>query len=325
MVFLRVLYDADVTNSLGNQTIMNANARQNASVANAPPLYFAIIGRKAGDLVDTCHFAESRSKELALEQFKAAISSAPTATGLAAELQISAILCSETPISESDINLQALTQLQDPRLLETIIAAADQHGQDSEPEHQVGDLEDVARAMWKMLTPSQKVGLLNSREVESILETVRGSEFSATLDEVHSDEIAQALQAFSLDPSLPYPAQIKLAAVNHYRLLPESAPRYAYSEGWGHIFQGDKETTTRWARDTTDGSLVDAQFLSARGWQPLDAASANDLLEDIKDNESLGDLGDLDVRFAADAGDLPDWVNATPEQNHVRDRTERQG
>ena len=299
------------------------NARQTASVANAPSLFFAIIGRKDGDLEDTCHFLESRSKDLAIEQFASAIASTPAEP--TSELQIRAILCSETPISDSDINLQAFTQVQDPMLLESLIQAADEHGQDDEPLHQVGDLEDVARAMWRMLTPSQKVGLLGSREVESIFEIARDSEFSATLDEVDGEEVSDALKAFSLDPSLPYPSQIKLAAVNHYRLLPETAPRYSYCEGWGHIFQGTKETTTRWARDNADGSLIDAHVLSDRGWMILDRASIEDLLQDIRDNESLDDLEALGVRYAADAGDLPKWVNLPQEGPTHRERSERQG
>jgi hypothetical protein len=43
------------------------------------------------------------------------------------------------------------------RLLEAIEAFAQQHGRDSEPEHEVGDLQELASIVWAMLTPEQRV------------------------------------------------------------------------------------------------------------------------------------------------------------------------
>lgn len=49
-------------------------------------------------------------------------------------------------------------------------SAAEQHGQDSEPDHEVGDLQDMLRAMWAILTPAQRVAYASSDAVQQILQ-----------------------------------------------------------------------------------------------------------------------------------------------------------
>lgn len=41
--------------------------------------------------------------------------------------------------------------------LEKLIDAAKSHGEESEPDHEVGDLQDYLRAMWELLTPQQRL------------------------------------------------------------------------------------------------------------------------------------------------------------------------
>jgi hypothetical protein len=41
-------------------------------------------------------------------------------------------------------------------LLDEIFSAARRHGQDSEPEHEVGDLQDALSVAWNLLTPAQQ-------------------------------------------------------------------------------------------------------------------------------------------------------------------------
>lgn len=48
--------------------------------------------------------------------------------------------------------------------------AAQQHGQDSDPDHEVGDLQDMLRAMWALLTPAQRVAFASSDAVQQTLE-----------------------------------------------------------------------------------------------------------------------------------------------------------
>jgi len=40
--------------------------------------------------------------------------------------------------------------------IEMYIAAAAQHGEDSEPDHEVGDLQTYLRAMWDLLSEQQR-------------------------------------------------------------------------------------------------------------------------------------------------------------------------
>lgn len=41
-------------------------------------------------------------------------------------------------------------------LLAKLLAAAEAHGQQSEPEHEVGDLQVLLRSCWERLTPAQQ-------------------------------------------------------------------------------------------------------------------------------------------------------------------------
>lgn len=279
-----------------------------------PPLYhYAVIGRHHGDDEDQCVIVASESMERASSAFREAIDrSSPNKAGR--EIYISHTICSETPLSDSDSDLQAMAQIQDPYLANTLIDAARQHGQDGESDHEVGDLQDLVRAMWKIMTPSQRVATLRANEVQNIAETVLDTQFPADLDDVSDKEVSEALAALGLDPSREYSERIKIDAVAHMRVMPQARHQYAHSEGWGHIFSGSTETTTRWAAEVKTQTIIDAQYLTATGWQPLDQASILDLLESIKDNDafSAGPGGDLDVKFSPDVSGLPDWVNAPP-------------
>lgn len=54
-------------------------------------------------------------------------------------------------------------------ILEKLFAAADHHGEDSgEPDHTVGDLQDLLRCAWALMSPSQKMALLESSDVEDL-------------------------------------------------------------------------------------------------------------------------------------------------------------
>lgn len=44
----------------------------------------------------------------------------------------------------------------DPLDIETYIKAAQQHGEDDEPDHEVGDLQDILRVAWEIMTPDQR-------------------------------------------------------------------------------------------------------------------------------------------------------------------------
>lgn len=44
--------------------------------------------------------------------------------------------------------------------LERLIDYAQQHGIDSEPDHEIGDLHELSRAMWALLTTPQKAAII---------------------------------------------------------------------------------------------------------------------------------------------------------------------
>ena len=52
-----------------------------------------------------------------------------------------------------------------PETLDDIFEAARQHGVDSEPDHEVGDLQDALTKTWGILTDAQKHEVLNSQIV----------------------------------------------------------------------------------------------------------------------------------------------------------------
>jgi len=64
------------------------------------------------------------------------------------------------------------------KILEKLFAAADNHGEDSgEPDHTVGDLQDLLRRSWEIMSVSQKLQLLRSTEVYNVVECGAQGEF----------------------------------------------------------------------------------------------------------------------------------------------------
>lgn len=54
--------------------------------------------------------------------------------------------------------------------IETYVEAARLHGEDEHPDHEVGDLQDMLRAAWRVLTPEQRKGLVRDDAFERTLE-----------------------------------------------------------------------------------------------------------------------------------------------------------
>ncbi|KWT69534.1 MULTISPECIES: hypothetical protein [unclassified Variovorax] len=76
----------------------------------------------------------------------------------------------------------------DPRI-ERILDAAEQHGQNDDPDHEVGDLQDVLRAAWSLMSSEQRNQLMAAAETVNVLQA--GEDFV---------EVAQ-LRAYLLDES----------------------------------------------------------------------------------------------------------------------------
>lgn len=51
--------------------------------------------------------------------------------------------------------------------LERILAAAEKHGMAGDPDMEVGDLQQLARDLWKILTPDQRKMFVNYSQLGS--------------------------------------------------------------------------------------------------------------------------------------------------------------
>lgn len=64
-------------------------------------------------------------------------------------------------------------------VLEKLQLAADQHGQDDDPDHTVGDLQGLLGQCWKIMTVTQRVQMLKSNAIENLLLCGARGEFDA--------------------------------------------------------------------------------------------------------------------------------------------------
>ena len=61
--------------------------------------------------------------------------------------------------------------MQSPVNLESLLQMAHQHGLDScEPDHEVGDLQDILREAWSIMTDEQKDKLIQSHACQNLIE-----------------------------------------------------------------------------------------------------------------------------------------------------------
>jgi hypothetical protein len=54
--------------------------------------------------------------------------------------------------------------------LERLLGAAASHGEQSEPEHEVGDLQEILIAIWSVLDKKTKSKVMSHSQIEAILE-----------------------------------------------------------------------------------------------------------------------------------------------------------
>ena len=65
--------------------------------------------------------------------------------------------------------------------VEFYIEVAETHGMESEPDHEVGDLQDFFHAAWSLMSTEQQIAFAKSDDVQGTLEGA-GAEFGDDLD-----------------------------------------------------------------------------------------------------------------------------------------------
>ena len=116
------------------------------------------------------------------------------------------------------------TLFDDTALVEDLIGLAKKHGEDSEPDHEVGDLQDLLRAAWAQMTPEQRRAMLTEASVSNVVEAATGEPLLLDIDDLLQDEWSAVCDRFGLDDSFQYTDLQKLDAVNHYRLEMAAEP-----------------------------------------------------------------------------------------------------
>lgn len=64
------------------------------------------------------------------------------------------------------------------QILEKLFEAADHHAEDTGEDHTVGDLQDLLSRAWAIMSVEQRIQLLESNEVEALVEAGAREEFS---------------------------------------------------------------------------------------------------------------------------------------------------
>ena len=67
--------------------------------------------------------------------------------------------------------------------VETYIGAAEQHGMDDDPDHEVGDLQDYLREVWSLLTPEQRATFAELPDVRERLANTEARDDNDTHEE----------------------------------------------------------------------------------------------------------------------------------------------
>jgi hypothetical protein len=208
--------------------------------------------------------------------------------------------------------------------VEHLINVAQKHGEDSEPDHEVGDLQDILRATWKVLTPFQRSQVLKSRALSEVLEGAAGEPLATGVDDTHDwDEVREH---YGLDPSFQYSEDAILEFTNMFRLEAldpapaEDAPPPRYVHGmWEHIFdEGRTPKTVRLIFDRESNGITAMEIKDGQGWVFAYSYEIADVEDSLKNAnpEALTAPADFGL---SESNEHPTWC-----ANAVRRLTERQ-
>ena len=114
-----------------------------------------------------------------------------------------------------------------PDMIEVLLSVAKTHGEDCDPDHEVGDLQDLLRPMWSVMTPTQQRDFLASEEVATMLSGAAAVNAdgdddlvlltAGTVDKLDETEWESACAQFGLDTSFVYPDDSVVEIINAFR------------------------------------------------------------------------------------------------------------
>ncbi len=158
---------------------------------------------------------------------------------------------------------------QAPLVLESLLNLAKAHGEDSEPDHEVGDLQDLLRAVWPLLTAEQICTLMQSEAISALVETKSEATPIGDTADLDKSELGEICAHFEIDESILTDEE-KIALVNQARIInaaestgsPPDVEDAQYLVGtWTHLFGPGKgrDTLTRIVFDRDDNAVVAMQ------------------------------------------------------------------
>lgn len=237
----------------------------------------------------------------------------------------------------------------------TLISAALEHGTNSEPDHEAGDLQDYLRSVWPLMSTELQNSALAHPRLSTALETATcGEPFLGKPDTPSGDELLEkVLEIFKEHGGDEGPAaeiqdlqdalwsvwdvlppekreqMLNLPSVQETYFNATMKPlfRYVACAYWGHIFgPSHREDMTRWVFDRHDEKLVAAQVQYQSKWVGLDFVPFHDIQASLKDidvsisqDESV--FGDVFQYFA----NVPSWDELTKAYEAALGQSEGQG
>ena len=246
------------------------------------------------------------------------------------------------------------TPIQSKIDIDTLIASALAHGQNSEPDHEAGDLQEYMSSAWSLLSIELQNSALAHPRLSTALETATcGVPFLGKPDTPSGDELLEKVfEIFKSHGIEEGPAaevndlQDALRAVwdvlppekrgqmlnmpcvqeTYFNATSKHLYRYVACAYWGHIFGPTaREDMTRWVFDLHEEKLVKAQVQYQSNWVNLESLPFADLMESLKDN---------DVSISPDAcpfgsdfhyfADAPSWDELTKAFEAARSQSEGQ-
>ncbi len=106
----------------------------------------------------------------------------------------------------------------DTNTVEDLLQLATRHGDDSGNDYEIGDLQELLRAAWEVMTPEQRSKMLRSPQVSNVAEGCLVDSLVTCLDDIQEGEYEEACEHFGLDTSFQYSENNRMDIVNHFRL-----------------------------------------------------------------------------------------------------------